>query len=185
MSINIFGVVGEDVRASDVIPKIQAESGDVIEVNIMSPGGSVVEGLAIYDTLRASDRKILTRAMGQAASIASVIFMAGDEREVADNAEIMIHNAWAGVAGSKHELAEYVERLDDIDQKLINIYSTRSNLNEDQVRDLLDKETFMVIKGDFRPLLETPNFISLIHFTDKMCSSFFSSMLDLIFFIKS
>ena len=46
MSINIFGVVGEDVFASDIIPKIQAESGDTIEVTIMSPGGSVIEGLS-------------------------------------------------------------------------------------------------------------------------------------------
>ena len=143
MSINIFGVVGEDVRASDIITKIQKDKSDPLEVNIMSPGGSVTEGLAIYDFMRDQKRKVITRAMGQAASIASIIFMAGDEREVADNAEIMIHNAWAGVAGNKHELAEFIDRLDDTDQKLINIYSTRSNLNEDQVRDLLDKETFM------------------------------------------
>lgn len=143
MSINIFGVIGEDVRASDIITKIQKDKSNPLEVNIMSPGGSVTEGLAIYDFIRDQNRKVITRAMGQAASIASIIFMAGDEREVADNAEIMIHNAWAGVAGNKHELAEFIDRLDDTDQKLINIYSTRSNLNEDQVRELLDKETFM------------------------------------------
>lgn len=143
MSINIFGVVGEHVRASDIIPQLQAEKGDTIEVNIMSPGGSVVEGLAIYDTMRSLNKKIITRAMGQAASIASIIFMAGDEREVADNAEIMVHNAWTGIAGNKNELSEVIDRLDTIDQKLVNIYASRTNLNEDQVKDLLDKETFM------------------------------------------
>jgi ATP-dependent Clp protease, protease subunit len=143
MSINIFGVVGEDVRASEVIPKIQAEKGETIEVNIMSVGGSVVEGMAIYDTLRNTGKKIITRALGQACSIASVIFMAGDEREVGDNAEIMIHNALVGVCGNKHELSEFIDRLDGIDQKLINIYASRSSLNENQVRELLDKETFM------------------------------------------
>lgn len=143
MSINIFGVVGEDVRAAIVIPQIQSESGDTIEVNIMSVGGSVIEGLAIYDALRSSKKKVITRAIGQAASIASIIFMAGDEREVADNAEIMIHNALVGACGNKHELAEFIDRLDGIDQKLINIYASRTSLNETQVRDLLDKETFM------------------------------------------
>lgn len=143
MSINIFGVVGEHVRASDIIPQLQAEKGDTIEVNIMSPGGSVIEGLAIYDTMRALNKKIITRAMGQAASIASIIFMAGDEREVADNAELMVHNAWTGIAGNKNELSEVIDRLDTIDQKLVNIYASRTNLNEDQVKELLDKETFM------------------------------------------
>lgn len=143
MSINIFGVVGEDVRACDVLERIQAIKGDTVEVNIMSPGGSVIEGMAIYDYLRNLDKKVITRAMGQAASIASVIFMAGDEREVADNAEIMVHNAMVFAGGNKHELTEYIDRLDGIDKKLINIYASRTNLNEDQVRALLDNETFM------------------------------------------
>jgi ATP-dependent Clp endopeptidase proteolytic subunit ClpP len=143
MPINIFGVVGEDVRASDILAKLQAEKGDSIEVNIMSPGGSVIEGMAIYDALRNSGKKIITRALGQAASIASIIFMAGDEREVGDNAEIMIHNAMVFAGGNKHELSSFIDRLDGIDTKLINIYATRTNLNEDQVRALLDNETFM------------------------------------------
>ena len=143
MSINIFGVVGEDVRASDVLAKLQDEKGDSIEVNIMSAGGSVIEGMAIYDSLRNSGKKIITRAIGQAASIASIIFMAGDEREVGDNAEIMIHNAMVFAGGNKHELSSYIDRLDGIDTKLINIYATRTNLTEDQVRALLDNETFM------------------------------------------
>ena len=143
MSINIFGVVGEEVRADKTIRAIQAVEGDTIEINIMSPGGSVIEGLAIFDALRSSGKKVVTRAMGQAASIASIIFMAGDVREVADNAEIMIHNAMVFAGGNKHELSSYIDRLDGIDKKLINIYASKTNLNEDQVRELLDNETFM------------------------------------------
>ena len=142
MSINIFGVVGVDVRASDIITKIQ-NSPDPVEVNIMSPGGSVPEGLAIYDTLRDCDKKIITRAIGQAASIGSVIFMAGDERIVGDNAQVMVHNASIPSGGNKQILSEKLEFLNNIDTKLINIYASRTNLNEDQVRALLDKETFM------------------------------------------
>ena len=143
MSINIFGVIGEDVRASDILEKIQAETGDKIEVTIMSPGGSVIEGLAIYDALMASDKEIKTLAMGQACSIASIIFMAGDVREVADNAELMVHNAMICAGGNKHELAEMVDQLDEIDQKLIDIYTSRTNLSNEEVIALLDKETFM------------------------------------------
>ena len=143
MSINIFGVIGEDVRASDILEKIQAETGDKIEVTIMSPGGSVIEGLAIYDALMANDKEIHTLTMGQACSIASIIFMAGDVREVADNAELMVHNAMVCAGGNKHELSEMVDQLDEIDQKLIDIYTSRTNLSKEEVIALLDKETFM------------------------------------------
>ena len=146
MSINIFGVVGEDVRASEVLTQIQAEKGDTIEVTIMSPGGSVVEGLAIYDALREAaekGQKVKTSALGMAASIASIIFMAGDEREVSDNAEIMIHNAHVMTGGNKHELKDAIKTLDGMDQKLINIYTDRSGMSPEDVAELLDQETFM------------------------------------------
>jgi len=143
MSINISGEVGKEVRASEVLTQIQAEKGDSIEVTIMSPGGSVVEGLAIYDALRAAGKEIKTLAMGQAASIASIIFMAGDVREVADNAEIMIHNAMVCAGGNKHELSGIIDTLENIDQKLIDIYTDRSGMTAEDVTELLDKETFM------------------------------------------
>ena len=143
MSINIFGVVGEDVRAADVLKQIQAETGDTIEVTIMSCGGSVVEGLAIYDALRASGKKIKTSALGMAASIASIIFMAGDEREVSDNAEIMVHNASVVTGGNKHTLKDAIETLDGMDNKLIEIYASRTGLGIDELTELLNKETFM------------------------------------------
>ncbi len=145
-TINIFGVVGEDVRAADIIPKIQAEKGDVIEVGIMSIGGDVREGLAIYDALReasANGQEVKTFALGITASIASIIFMAGDVREVSDNAEIMIHNASTGLFGNKHELKEAVEFLDSIDDKLISVYVDRTDLSIEAVTELVNKETFM------------------------------------------
>ena len=145
MSINIFGVVGEDVRASDVIPQIQAEKG-VIDVNIMSVGGDVREGLAIYDELRkasANGQEVNTFALGITASIASIIFMAGDVREVSDNAEIMVHNASAGICGNKHDLKEAVEFLDGVDDKLIAVYTDRTALSIEEVTGLVDQETFM------------------------------------------
>jgi ATP-dependent Clp protease protease subunit len=146
MAINIFGVVGEEVRAADIIAKIHAEKSDVLNVNIMSIGGDVREGLAIYDALRdaaANGQEVKTFALGMTASIASIIFMAGDVREVSDNAEIMIHNASVNLYGNKHELKGAIEFLDDIDDKLINIYKDRTTLSTDEISNLLDQETFM------------------------------------------
>ena len=144
--INIFGVVGEDVRAADVITKIQAEKGKAIDVTLMSPGGNVREGLAIYDALReasANGQEVKTFALGMTASIASIIFMAGDTREVSDNAEIMIHNASVMTGGNKHDLKGAIETLDGMDSQMIDIYTSRTDLSAEEVTSLLDKETFM------------------------------------------
>lgn len=141
--INIFGVVGQEIRAQDVVEMIAYETSDTIEVNIMSPGGSVVEGFAIYDALRASDKKVITRAIGIAASISSVIFMAGDERYISENAEIMIHNAWTPEGGNKEEMAEKIDRLERLDDRIATVYATRTNLNEDQVKEMMGAESFM------------------------------------------
>jgi len=144
--INIFGVVGEDVRAADVITKIQAEKDKVLDVNIMSIGGNVREGMAIYDALReasANGQEVRTFAIGITASIASIIFMAGDVREVSDNAEIMIHNASVVTGGNKHDLKGAIETLDGMDSQMIDIYTSRTELSAEEVAGLLDKETFM------------------------------------------
>ena len=82
--INLFGVVGADIKASEVMREIQAYEGDTIDVVINSVGGSVYEGMAIYGALKNDPRPVKTTILGIGASIASVIFMAGDEREISD-----------------------------------------------------------------------------------------------------
>lgn len=141
--INIFGVIGREVRANEIVKQILATKDDTIEVNIMSLGGSVNEGFAIYDALKDSDKKIITRAIGQAASIASIIFAAGDEREITENAEIMIHNSMTPIGGNKNELEEKVKLLSEIDKRMIAVYSRITGLKEDELSQMLDKETFM------------------------------------------
>jgi len=146
MSINIFGEIGVEVRAADTIKKIQAEKGKVIDVNIMSIGGNVREGLAIYDAFReasANGQEVRTFAIGMTASIASIIFMSGDVREISDNAEIMIHNSSANLYGNKHELKDAIETLDGMDAQMIGIYTSRTDISDSEMAELLDKETFM------------------------------------------
>jgi len=62
--INIFGVIGAEVRATDIIKQIQSIEGDSIDVVISSPGGSVFEGMAIYDALKASGKEVNTSILG-------------------------------------------------------------------------------------------------------------------------
>jgi hypothetical protein len=69
--------------------------------------------------------------------------MAGDTREVSDNAEIMIHNSSVVMGGNKHDLKDAIETLDGIDSTMIDIYTSRTGLSTEKVAELLDKETFM------------------------------------------
>ena len=142
--INIFGVIGQDVKASEVMKEIQAYEGDTIEVVINSVGGSVYEGMAIYGALKNDPREVKTTVLGIGASIASVIFMAGDEREIGEGSQLMIHNALApNAGGNKYEMAEAIERLEQIDADMKKIYSSGTGLQDQILESMLEKETFL------------------------------------------
>lgn len=141
--INIFGVIGAEARASEIIKQIQSVEGDIIEIVISSPGGSVFEGMAIYDALKASGKTVNTSILGLGASIASVIFMAGDKREMGDGSQLMIHNALTTQGGNKHELSEAIDRLDAIDDQMSSIYMNATGMDKATVADMLKNETFM------------------------------------------
>lgn len=142
--INLFGVVGADIKASEVMREIQAYKGDTIEVVINSVGGSVYEGMAIYGALKNDPRPVKTTILGIGASIASVIFMAGDEREISEGSQLMIHNALApNAGGNKYEMAEAIERLERIDSDMKKIYSGATGLQNDILEAMLEKETFL------------------------------------------
>ena len=142
--INLFGVVGADIKASEVMREIQAYKGDTIEVVINSVGGYVYEGMAIYGALKNDPRPVKTTILGIGASIASVIFMAGDEREISEGSQLMIHNALApNAGGNKYEMAEAIERLERIDSDMKKIYSGATGLQNDILEAMLEKETFL------------------------------------------
>ena len=142
--INLFGVVGADIKASEVMREIQAYQGDTIDVVINSVGGSVYEGMAIYGALKNDPRPVKTTILGIGASIASVIFMAGDEREISEGSQLMIHNALApNAGGNKYEMAEAIERLERIDSDMKKIYSGATGLQNDILEAMLEKETFL------------------------------------------
>lgn len=114
-----------------------------IDVYINSNGGDVFEGLAIYNALKRSKAKIITHCDGMAASIASVIFMAGEERIMPKSSFLMIHNAWGGMVGNAEEMRKYADDLETVTQASIGIYKENSSLSEDEIKDLMDKETIL------------------------------------------
>lgn len=114
-----------------------------INLHINSPGGSVFDGVAIYNMLVAHSADIHVHIDGLAASIASLIAMAGDEIHIADNAMVMIHNPWAIIAGSANELRKQASVMDQIQQTLVNTYAARTGQKAEDIQKWMDDETWM------------------------------------------
>lgn len=148
--INIFGdITSWDWSDRDVssykLSKQLEELQDVDEINvhINSYGGEVAEGLAIYNSLRKHKAKVRTYCDGFACSIASVIFMAGDERIMSKASLLMIHNAWTYAQGNSEELRKQADDLDKITSASINAYMSHVNITEKKLKKLMDNETWL------------------------------------------
>lgn len=103
----------------------------------------MAEGLAIYNQLKRHKAKVKTVCDGFACSAASVVFMAGDERIMSTASLLMIHNAWTRVKGNSKELRKQADDLDKITQASVNAYMQEINITEDELKQMLDDETWI------------------------------------------
>ena len=121
--------------------------GDVKNINlhINSPGGSVFEGIAIYNMLKQHSAQVNVYVDGLAASIASVIAMSGDAIFMPSNAMMMIHNPWTYAMGNANQLRKQADDLDQITKSSIQTYLAKAGdkLDEDTLKDLMDNETWL------------------------------------------
>lgn len=118
-------------------------SGQHIHLRINSPGGSVVEGTAIYNALRRHKGGLTVHIDALAASMASVIAMAGAPVLIADNALLMIHNPWTVSMGGSEDLRKEADLLDMLKVNLRNAYVRKTGLGETEIQDMMDKETWL------------------------------------------
>lgn len=151
-SINIYGDITSyayeeygETSAVNLSKQLEA-LGDVSKINVYinSYGGEVAEGLAIYNALKRHKAKVTTYCDGFAASIASVIFMAGDERVMSEASLLMIHNAWTMAIGNADDLRKQADDLEKITQASVNAYKSHSDLSEEAIKALMDAETWIL-----------------------------------------
>lgn len=114
-----------------------------IELHINSPGGSVFDGFAIYNFLRNHAASVTTYVDGMAASIASVIALAGDKVIVPENAYLMIHSPWMLTQGNASELLKDVEFLDKMTGTIADIYAAKTGMDREEILSLMEAETWM------------------------------------------
>ena len=142
--IYIYDYIGMwGVEAGDFTKDLSTiQSKAKINLYINSPGGNVFDGMAIYNALLSVKSKLTVHVMGLAASMASVIMLAGDTRIVYQGAMVMIHNPWGGVSGTASEMRETADLLDKITEQIVNLYVNATGQSEDQIRDWMNAETW-------------------------------------------
>lgn len=145
----VFDVIGKGIFESGVTAEFVKnelagfDKGKPLAVHIDSPGGSANEGRTIYNLLKEWDAGVDVTVYGQAASAASLIAMAGREIVMAEGAAIMIHNAWTMVLGDSAELRKAADFLDQWGEQLAKTYSKRTGIEIEQIREMMDAETWM------------------------------------------
>jgi len=141
----IYDVVGDSWIGTDAgtfVKQLNALKTKRINLRINSPGGSVFDGMAIYNALARHSAEVTSYIDGLAASIASVIALAGKKVVIAENAMMMIHNPWSYAAGNSEELRKVADVLDQIKETIINTYATRTGLKRDEIAKMMDDETW-------------------------------------------
>lgn len=140
MELICYGDIGESwfgdsVSAKDVVRQLGESNATHIRVRVNSYGGSVTDGVAIYNALRAQVAQGVTvsvRVEGVAASIASLIAMAGDTREMYPNTLMMIHAPWTIAAGNSAQMREMADLLDTYAKAMATSYARATGRSTDE-----------------------------------------------------
>ena len=139
--IGFWGTQPKDFRA-----QLDAVEGNELVVEINSVGGDLMAGLGIYNMLRswAKDGKaVTTRVTGVAASIASIIALAGDKREMPKNTFAMVHQASTFAVGTADDMRDAADTLDKVDGSLRGIYMDRMGVDEAKAKEIMAKDTWL------------------------------------------
>jgi ATP-dependent Clp endopeptidase proteolytic subunit ClpP len=140
--VMIYDVVGWDTTADRFVKDLKAVKAKTINLHLNSPGGAVFEGFAIYNALKQHDAKVITHIDGLAASIASIIAIAGDEVRIARNAYMMIHNPWNICLGDGAEMRKNADLLDKLAGTLAQTYADKTGGDADDMTTMMNEETW-------------------------------------------
>ncbi|WP_052397240.1 head maturation protease, ClpP-related [Streptomyces sp. NRRL F-5123] len=130
------------VTADEFVAELGAITAPKIKVRISSPGGSVFDGIAIANALRSHPAQTTVQIDSLAASIASVIAMAGDRVVAAPNATLMVHDASGMCLGDAAEMQKMAEVLDLISNNIADVYAAKAGGTRDEWRAVMRNETW-------------------------------------------
>ncbi len=137
----LYGIIGDwwdGLDAKTIVTQMEQMSGDTITIRINSPGGNVVEGLAMYNRLKQSPKRVVAYIDGLAASMGCAIAMAADEVIIPSNALMMMHKpSVRDVDGNDEDLREMADELAQLENAYIQLHVDKTGKSFDEIKALI------------------------------------------------
>lgn len=165
IEIAIYDIIGYwGVSAKSFLDDAKAKGvfdAKSLNLRIHSPGGDVMDGLAIYNTLSRLSARIDIYIDGIAASMASVIACLPNATvHMPENAWMMIHKPWGGACGNADDMRDTADWLDRNEAMLLSIYEKKTGKSRDELAAMLTEETWLdgtqAVEMGFANVLEAP-----------------------------
>jgi len=143
--ILLFDYIGWPYNDPRDFVQALAGMGDVT-IRINSPGGDTFDGAAIYNSITSHKGNVTTRIEGLAASMASVIAVAGKKVQAYDNTMVMVHNAWTFTMGNQYELRDMADLLEKVDGTILDAYQKKTKMGKKEIAQMMKDTTWMTAK---------------------------------------
>lgn len=170
--IYLIGQVGVEITLDNAIKQVnQTDQSKPLNVHIHSVGGSVYEGLAIYNYFKSLPQRVNTISSGLVASSASIIFLAGNKatRKINSSDNFLIHLPSGKSDGNAKDLEKTAKELREIENKLATIYEKETDITKEEALELMQKDEMLDV--DFLKekgfVSEIVDFKAIAHFNDK------------------
>src|SRR5690554_2148558 len=146
-AIEIYGEIDRYAYGLEYLDyKLSQVGNKDVDILINSAGGSLFEGVAMYNRLKLHKGKVTVKVIGIAASSASIIAMAGDDLQIAKTASIMIHNGSVLAYGNKEDFRAIAEELEPFDNNIAELYHDITGISVEEIKAMMTNETFLIGK---------------------------------------
>jgi ATP-dependent Clp protease protease subunit len=145
-TITMRGGIGDfenHISADDFLSALSEHAGEDVTILLDSEGGSVTDGLSIYNAIMQYSGSVTVHIDAICASIATVIACAADKVVMNSNAKFMIHRAWTVAMGNSVEFRSMAEILELMDADIASAYADKTDLPEDELLAMMEAETWM------------------------------------------
>lgn len=145
-TITMRGGIGDfenHISADDFLSALSEHAGEDVTILLDSEGGSVTDGLSIYNAIMQYSGSVTVHIDAICASIATVIACAADRVVMNSNAKFMIHRAWTVAMGNSVEFRSMADILELMDADIASAYGDKTDLPEDELLAMMEAETWM------------------------------------------
>ena len=147
--ILLYGVIGDfmesGITAKDFVTELKAKTkrANSVLVRINTPGGSINHGLAMFSALESLGKPVTTQVDGVAASMGSVILLAGSKRLIAQDGFVMIHNPQIMAEGDASSLRSTLRQLEKLEAQAVELYARKTKLSKEELAQFMADETWL------------------------------------------